>query len=140
MQTRTADHLDDATRSETHSALGTWDAICRWLAGHVTDETLVRRARAGDFRAFDTLVARHRDRLYGLALRSVRDEAEATEAVVETVLAAFRSLDSFSGTCSPAAWLQLHALRVLLNRAEGHPARYRVVRSPASGARAHANA
>ncbi len=95
-----------------------------------SDEELLGRARAGEYPAFDELVARHRDGLYTLALGSLRDEAEAGEALCEMVLAAFHALETRSTNCSPGAWLWLHGLRVVLGRLGPPAGRYTIAAHP----------
>ena len=92
--------------------------------GLLKDEELVQRTRARDFAAFDALVARYRDRLYTLAVASLKDENEAILAMRDTVLSAFRDLDSFNDRCSPGTWLYLHGIRAVFARLGVPPGRY----------------
>lgn len=62
-----------------------------------SDDELLQRARNADVPAFEELVARNRDRVFGIALRILHSEAEAAEVAQETFLAAWRSLDQLSG-------------------------------------------
>ena len=84
--------------------------------GLLKDEELVQRTRARDFAAFDALVARYRDRLYTLAVASLKDENEA--------ILAMRDLDSFNDRCSPGTWLYLHGIRAVFARLGVPPGRY----------------
>jgi RNA polymerase sigma-70 factor, ECF subfamily len=61
------------------------------------DEALIRRAQGGDLAAFNTLVLRHQDAVYGLALRFLSSREAAEDAAQEAFLRAYRSLDSFRG-------------------------------------------
>ncbi len=71
----------------------------------VDDVTLVRRAAEGDMAAFEELVMRHADRLYG-ALRSFGlDDGEAQEVAQETFIRAWRSLGRFEGRSQFFTWL-----------------------------------
>jgi RNA polymerase sigma-70 factor, ECF subfamily len=89
------------------------------------DEALVRSAREGDRAAFEDLVMRHADRLYG-ALRSFGlDHSEAQEAAQETFLRSWRSLGRFEGRSQFFTWLY----RIGFN--EAHRL---LARRPASGA------
>lgn len=80
------------------------------------DEALVRRARAKDTLAFDVLVARHRDRLYGLALDSLGTPQAAADALCDGALSALDDLDSACAVRTPRAWLYLHGLRAVFRR------------------------
>lgn len=77
------------------------------------DAGLLARAREGDVAAFEELVLRHRDRVYGLSLRLLRSEADAAEVTQEAFLAAWQSLDSFRGDAAFGTWVQ----RIAANRA-----------------------
>ena len=52
-----------------------------------SDDELLARFLDGDERSFTTLVVRHEDRIFGLALRMMGDRADALEATQETVVA-----------------------------------------------------
>lgn len=71
----------------------------------LSDEELVERAKAKDFAAFEELVARHEDRVFRLAVRFLRNEAEAQEVAQEAFLAAWRKLDGFKGHAQFSSWL-----------------------------------
>jgi RNA polymerase sigma-70 factor, ECF subfamily len=62
-----------------------------------SDEELLQRARKADVPAFEELVERTRDRVYGVALRILHSDAEAAEVPQETFLSAWRSLHQLSG-------------------------------------------
>jgi RNA polymerase sigma-70 factor (ECF subfamily) len=55
----------------------------------------VRRARRGDSSAFAALVRGLQRPIYGLCLRLLRSEAEATEVAQETFLKAYQNLERF---------------------------------------------
>ena len=77
------------------------------------DGRLVSRALEGDFSAFDQLVNRYERRVYALALRIVRNDADAQDVTQNTLLALLEKLDSFRGESSFAAWI----LRIATNEA-----------------------
>jgi RNA polymerase sigma-70 factor (ECF subfamily) len=78
-----------------------------------SDEGLLRRLRAGDERAFVTLVERHNGAMLRLALSFVPSRAVAEEVVQDTWLAALRGLAAFEGRSSLKTWL----FSILVNRA-----------------------
>jgi len=88
------------------------------------DEALVRMAQAGDTRAFDELVVRYRDRVYRLALRILRHEEDAAEALQDAFLSAFRGLNKFKAESTFSTWLYRVATNAALmryrRRREGH--------------------
>ena len=61
--------------------------------------------------AFARLVRDHATSLYGVACRLLPRPADAEDAVQETLLGAWRSLDRFRGEAAPRTWL----FRILLN-------------------------
>ena len=75
------------------------------MPGRLTDARLVKRAARGDSEAFAELVARHRDRVWAIALRLCRDRDDAEDVLQETFLAAWRSLDRFGGRSEVSTWL-----------------------------------
>jgi RNA polymerase sigma-70 factor (ECF subfamily) len=88
----------------------------------VSDETaLLERIRAGDKAACDECILRHRPGVYRLALRLMRDEAEAEDLVQEAFLQAFRGIDRFDGRAELSTWLYritTNAARMRRRRAE----------------------
>jgi RNA polymerase sigma-70 factor (ECF subfamily) len=75
------------------------------MPGLPTDERLVKRAARGDSAAFAELVARHRDRVWAIALRMCRDPDDAEDVLQETFISAWRSLDRFGGRSQVTTWL-----------------------------------
>ncbi len=84
-------------------------AICP--SSEPDDETLVGAVLAGNAAMFTTLVVRHTQRLYGLALRLLGNSEEAEDATQEAFIHAYTHLVSFHGSASFATWLY----RILLN-------------------------
>jgi hypothetical protein len=103
---------------------GLWTALRASGYRIFSDAFLVRRAVTGDHAAFDALVARYRRRLYTLALESLRSEDKASDALRETVLSAFKDIDSFRARCSPGTWLYLHGIRAVLTSMSIPPGKY----------------
>jgi RNA polymerase sigma-70 factor (ECF subfamily) len=75
------------------------------MPGRPTDARLVRNAARGDREAFGELVARHRDRVWAIALRTCRDPADAEDVLQETFLAAWRAIGRFGGRSEFSTWL-----------------------------------
>ena len=80
------------------------------------DRALLDRAQLGDVGAFESLVERHQDRLYGLALRMTRSEADASEVVQDTFLAAYQNLKHFRGEAAFGSWVHRIAANNALMR------------------------
>lgn len=81
--------------------------------GRVTDDELVRLARAGDAGAFDQLVVRHQAAVFRAALAALRAREDAEEAAQDALVRAWKNLDGFRGQSSFRTWL----LSIAWNRA-----------------------
>lgn len=87
--------------------------------GAPADSEIVRRAQAGDHDAFRMLVERYQGRAYGLALRILRNEEQAKDAVQDAFLKVYRSLDRFEGRAGFYTWLY----RIVMNQCLDHKRR-----------------
>ncbi|CAM2155376.1 ECF RNA polymerase sigma factor SigM [Pararobbsia alpina] len=79
------------------------------------DAEIVRRIIAGDLATFELLMRRHNRRLYRLARATLRNDADAEDALQEAYLKAFRALAQFRGDAALATWLS----RLVLNECFG---------------------
>ena len=80
------------------------------------DAALVRRVVEGDAAAFELVMRRHNRRLFRLARATLRDDAEAEDALQEVYLAAHRALPAFRGDASLATWLSRLVTNECLDR------------------------
>ena len=87
------------------------------------DRTPLARAQGGDMSAFEALVGRHEDKVYGLALRMTRSEADAAEITQDTFLSAYQHLAEFRGEAAFGSWVH----RIAANNALMRLRRQRVV-------------
>ncbi len=69
------------------------------------DDTLVERAQGGDAHALDTLIRRHYELAYRVALGLVRDPDLAADVVQDAFVKATRGLDGYRGESSFRGWL-----------------------------------
>jgi RNA polymerase sigma-70 factor, ECF subfamily len=81
------------------------------------DAELLARHVAGDQEAFAELVRRHRDRLWGVALRTLGDREEAADALQDALVSAFRSAHTFQGRSAVTTWLHRIVVNACLDRA-----------------------
>jgi len=65
----------------------------------------VRRIVAGDRSAFVLLMRRYNRRLYRLARATLRDDAEAEDALQDAYLSAYRCIGQFRGDAALSTWL-----------------------------------
>ena len=71
-----------------------------------TENSLIEKARAGDGRAFEALVFKYKDRLYGIASSvCVRMPSEAHDVAQETLLSALKSINTFKANAAFSTWL-----------------------------------
>jgi RNA polymerase sigma-70 factor, ECF subfamily len=80
------------------------------------DGDLLARHVAGEPDAFGELVRRHRDRLWAVALRTLRDREEAADAVQDALVSAFRSAHTFRGQSAVTTWLHRITVNACLDR------------------------
>jgi RNA polymerase sigma-70 factor (ECF subfamily) len=71
----------------------------------VSDEQLLSRARSGDQMAFGELCLRYKGMLKQRIFRIVRNREDAEDVLQETLLSAYRHLDTFRGTCRVSTWM-----------------------------------
>lgn len=70
-----------------------------------SDNGLVGRAKAGERDAFDALAVKYRSQLLKLTRRYTTNEADAEDIVQDTLLRAFRGLQSYRGASNFYTWL-----------------------------------
>jgi RNA polymerase sigma-70 factor (ECF subfamily) len=75
------------------------------------DRALLAAHVAGDPDAFGTLVQRHRDRLWAIALRTLGHPEDAADAVQNALISAYRSAGSYRGDAAVTTWLH----RIVVN-------------------------
>ncbi len=69
------------------------------------DSKEVDRFKSGDSHAFDELMTRYEDRIYGFLTRMCRSRDNAKDRVQDTFLTAFRYLKGFRGEASFKTWI-----------------------------------
>jgi RNA polymerase sigma-70 factor (ECF subfamily) len=79
------------------------------------DVGLLVAYRNGDVRAFERLFARHREKIRALALRYLRDPAEADDVVQETFLRLLRVAHTVGDGFNIMAWLHRVAANICLS-------------------------
>lgn len=80
------------------------------------EASLIARAQGGDMEAFEALVAQHKDRVFSLALRLTRSEADAAEITQDTFLAAYQHLNDFRQDAAFGSWVHRIAANNALMR------------------------
>jgi RNA polymerase sigma-70 factor (ECF subfamily) len=81
-----------------------------------SDVELLRAHAAGDPRAFEELVRRHRERMWAVALRTLRDPEEAADALQDALISAYRAAGSFRAESAVTTWLHRIVVNACLDR------------------------
>jgi RNA polymerase sigma-70 factor (ECF subfamily) len=84
--------------------------------GLLSDEDLLAKFLDGDPSAFDELMARHEDRIFGLCLRMLASREDALDATQDTFLTLYRKGRQYSGRSRLSTWLY----RVAINTCHDH--------------------
>lgn len=101
----------------THAILAEMGARAPRKAGRAMplrdadDATLARAARKGGIEAFEELVRRYRNDVFGIAFHYLRNREEAWDASQEVFIKAHRSIRRFRGDASFKTWV----LRITAN-------------------------
>jgi RNA polymerase sigma-70 factor (ECF subfamily) len=88
-----------------------------------TDAELLAAHVHGDREAFATLVRRHQDRMWAVALRVMRNPDDAADALQDAYIAAFRRAGSFRGDAAVTTWLHRVVVNACLDRLRSLKAR-----------------
>jgi RNA polymerase sigma-70 factor (ECF subfamily) len=81
-----------------------------------TDAELLRAHIDGDAYAFASLVARHQDRLWAIALRMMRNPEDAADALQDAYISAFRHAATYRGEARVTTWLHRVVVNACLDR------------------------
>jgi RNA polymerase sigma-70 factor (ECF subfamily) len=80
------------------------------------DRTLVKAFQAGDKTAFDTLVLKHKDKVFNLCYWFLGDKQEANDCAQETFIKVYRALKKFRFKSAFFTWLYRIAANTCKNR------------------------
>lgn len=69
------------------------------------DAELVKRAKAGDGKAYDELILLYKDAVQGIIFRMVRNKQEAEDLAQEAFIKAYNSINSFNEEYAFSTWL-----------------------------------
>ncbi|CAM3862271.1 RNA polymerase sigma factor SigM [Nocardioides zeicaulis] len=84
--------------------------------GGRSDRELLAAHVDGDADAFGELFARHRDRLWAVALRTMGNPEDAADGLQDGMIAAFRRAGSFRGEAAVTTWLHRVVVNACLDR------------------------
>jgi RNA polymerase sigma-70 factor, ECF subfamily len=80
------------------------------------DRVLVDRFKGGDAAAFDEMVSRYWDRIYGMVHQLLRNQQDAEEVTQDAFIRAHRGLVNFRGDSAFSTWLYQIATNLARNR------------------------
>ena len=86
----------------------------RWNPTFLKTETVVEKAKNGDFTAFAELYTLYKTPVYDLCLRLTRDVLDAEDLMQEVFLQLYRKLNSFRGEAAFGSWLYRVATNVIM--------------------------
>ena len=92
------------------------------LTPETPDAELVRVAKSGDLDAFEALTNRYEQRVYGLAMRMLRQEQDAEDVTQQTFLSVLENLEGFRGEASFSTWvlrIASHAALKIIRKRKG---------------------
>jgi len=81
-----------------------------------TDAELLRAHVDGDRDAFGVLFARHRDRLWAVAVRTMGNTDDAADGLQDGLMAAYRRAGTFRGDSAVTTWLHRVVVNACLDR------------------------
>jgi len=81
-----------------------------------TDVELLHAHADGDPEAFGELVRRHQDRLWSVALGTLRNPDDAADALQDALLSAYRAAAGYRGDAAVTTWLHRIVVNACLDR------------------------
>jgi len=90
--------------------------IKKKISNKEIDLSLVRRAKKGDYRAFDLLVLKYQSRVIATAFKYVKERQLAEDVAQEAFIKSFKSIDSFREESSFYTWVY----RIAVNTAKNY--------------------
>jgi RNA polymerase sigma factor (sigma-70 family) len=80
-----------------------------------SDMEIVRRVQAGDVAAFDRLILKYRERVYGIVYNMTSNREDAADLTQDSFIKAFQSIHRFGGQSSFFTWLYRIAVNSTLS-------------------------
>ncbi|MBI1369834.1 MAG: sigma-70 family RNA polymerase sigma factor [Planctomycetes bacterium] len=80
------------------------------------EQALIARLRAGEEAAFTELVTIYGPRMLAVAMRYLKNEPDAQDALQDAFISAFRKFDTFQGGSALGTWLHSIVVRAALMR------------------------
>lgn len=79
------------------------------------DLVTVRQVQAGDVAAFDRLILKYRERVFGVVYNLTANREDASDLTQDAFIKAFQAINRFQGNCSFFTWLYKIAVNTTLS-------------------------
>ncbi len=80
-----------------------------------SDFAVVKQVQAGDVAAFDRLILKYRERVFGVVYNLTANREDASDLTQDAFIKAFQSINRFQGHCSFFTWLYRIAVNTTLS-------------------------
>ena len=80
-----------------------------------SDLVIVKQVQAGDVAAFDKLILKYRERLFGVVYNLTSNREDTADLVQDAFIKAFQSINRFQGNCAFFTWLYKIAINTTLS-------------------------
>jgi RNA polymerase sigma factor (sigma-70 family) len=87
------------------------------------DLTVVKQVQAGDVAAFDRLILKYRERVFGVVYNLTANREDASDLTQDAFIKAFQSIHRFQGNCAFFTWLYKIAINTTLSHLRKNRAR-----------------
>jgi RNA polymerase sigma-70 factor (ECF subfamily) len=84
------------------------------------DYAVVKQVQAGDVAAFDKLIVKYRERLFGVVYNLTSNREDAADLTQDAFIKAFQSINRFQGQSSFFTWLYRIAVNTTLTHLRKH--------------------
>jgi RNA polymerase sigma factor (sigma-70 family) len=85
-----------------------------------SDMEIVRQVQAGQVAAFDRLILKYRERVFGIIYNMTANREDASDLTQDTFIKAFQSVNRFGGQSSFFTWLYRIAINSTLSHLRKH--------------------
>jgi RNA polymerase sigma-70 factor (ECF subfamily) len=79
------------------------------------EEKLIKKAQKGNIKAFEKLILQHEDHIYAIALKVLKNEADAYDAAQEICLKIYQKIDQFKFESAFSTWVHRLAVNTAID-------------------------
>jgi RNA polymerase sigma-70 factor (ECF subfamily) len=79
------------------------------------EEKLIKKAQKGNRKAFEKLILQHEDHIYAIALKVLKNEADAYDAAQEICLKIYQKIDQFKFESAFSTWVHRLAVNTAID-------------------------